>query len=37
MKTLLDGVDMWKRKAAGNGVIDYSFHIAVTDPGEAVL
>ena len=35
--TLLEGVEMWKKKAEGNAVIDYSFHIAVTDPGEAVV
>ena len=36
-ETLLDGVEMWKKKANGNAVIDYSFHIAVTDSGDAVV
>lgn len=26
-ETLLDGVAMWKKKADGNAVIDYSFHL----------
>lgn len=36
-ETLLQGVEMWKKKAEGKAVIDYSFHIAVTDPGDAVV
>jgi len=35
--TLLEGVEMWKKKAEGKAVIDYGFHIAVTDPGEAMV
>jgi dihydropyrimidinase len=30
--TLVDGVKMWKKKAEGNAVIDYGFHVAITQP-----
>jgi dihydropyrimidinase len=30
--TLVEGVQMWKKKAEGNAVIDYGFHVAITQP-----
>ena len=30
--TLVEGVKMWKEKAEGNAVIDYGFHVAITQP-----
>jgi len=35
--TLLQAVELWQQKATGNAVIDYGFHVAVTDPGAAVV
>jgi dihydropyrimidinase len=33
--SMLDGLDVWHRKADGKAVIDYAFHMIVTDlPGE---
>jgi len=33
-QTLKQGVEMWQAKAEGKTVIDYGFHIAITDPTE---
>ncbi len=33
-QTLKQGVEMWQEKAKGNTIIDYGFHIAITDPTE---
>ena len=35
--SLKDAVDIWHEKANGNAVIDYGFHVAVTDPGDAMV
>ncbi len=36
-ESLKHGVEMWQKKAEGNTVIDYGFHIAITDPTEASI
>ena len=36
-ESLKSGVEMWQEKADGNTVIDYGFHIAITDPTEASI
>ena len=36
-QTLKQGVELWQKKAEGNTVIDYGFHIAITDPTEASI
>lgn len=36
-ESLKQGVQQWKRKAEGKAAIDYSFHIAVTDPTEETI
>ncbi len=35
--TLKDSLDTWMKKAEGKAVIDYGFHIAITDLNEAVM
>ncbi|MFW5777059.1 MAG: dihydropyrimidinase [Spirochaetota bacterium] len=32
--SMVDAIAMWKQKAAGKACIDYSFHVALTDPVE---
>ena len=34
--TLVETLDIWKKKAAGKAAIDYSFHVAVTEWSESV-
>ena len=36
-ESLVKGIRDWKKKAEGKSVIDYSFHIAVTDPTEETI
>ncbi|MCL5260061.1 MAG: dihydropyrimidinase [Gammaproteobacteria bacterium] len=36
-KTLASTIDTWQEKAAKKAVIDYSFHVMVTDPTEKTL
>ncbi len=36
-QSLLDALNIWKQKASGKAVIDYSFHIIVTDAEEKYL
>ena len=36
-QTLKQGVEMWQEKAEGKTVIDYGFHVAITDPTEASI
>ena len=36
-ETLTKGVQDWKARAAGKAAVDYSFHIAVTDPTEETI
>ena len=36
-KSLKEGVQSWKKKAEGKAAIDYSFHVAVTDPTEETI
>ncbi|HAK46631.1 MAG TPA: dihydropyrimidinase [Spirochaeta sp.] len=33
-QTLKQGVEMWQKKAEGKTIIDYGFHVALTDPTE---
>lgn len=35
--TLAETTALWQQKAAGKAVIDYSFHIAITDMNEAIM
>lgn len=35
--TLSDALATWKKKAEGKAVIDYSFHIAVTDVNDSII
>lgn len=30
--TMVEGINMWKKKAEGKAVIDYGFHVAITQP-----
>jgi dihydropyrimidinase len=36
-ETLKQGVQMWQKKAEGKTIIDYGFHVAITDPTEASI
>ncbi len=36
-RSLRDALDIWHAKAKGKAVIDYGFHLAITDPTPAVL
>lgn len=36
-QTLKQGVELWQEKAEGKTVIDYGFHVAITDPTEASI
>jgi len=35
--SLKDTIATWHKKAEGNALIDYSFHVAITDPNEKTL
>lgn len=36
-QTLQDALDIWHKKAAGKAVIDYGFHVGITDMNETIL